>query len=71
MTMTDTGFVARRATVEDLPQLLPLWRLENLPADELEKRFSCLIRSVQAFSSDSQRFREQVLKTNKPFLLLL
>lgn len=40
MTMTETGFVARRATVEDLPQLLPLWRLENLPADDLERRFT-------------------------------
>ena len=40
MTMTETGFVARRATVEDLPQLLPLWRLEHLQADDLEKRFT-------------------------------
>jgi N-acetylglutamate synthase-like GNAT family acetyltransferase len=29
----------RRATVDDLPKLASLWREENLPADELEKRF--------------------------------
>jgi len=33
-------YVARRATVEDLPQLAALWRLEQLPADALEKRFT-------------------------------
>jgi N-acetylglutamate synthase-like GNAT family acetyltransferase len=33
-------YVARRATVEDLPQLVALWRLEQLPADVLEKRFT-------------------------------
>lgn len=32
--------IARRATVEDLPQLLVLWRLERLPADQLEKRLT-------------------------------
>jgi N-acetylglutamate synthase-like GNAT family acetyltransferase len=31
---------ARRATVEDLPQLAALWTLERLSADELEKRFT-------------------------------
>ena len=30
---------ARRATVEDLPQLISLWQLEQLPAASLEKRF--------------------------------
>lgn len=40
MTMTETRYVARRATVEDLPQLLALWRLEQLPAESLEKRFT-------------------------------
>lgn len=38
--MTDTRLVTRRATVEDLPQLIPLWRLEQLPAEALEKRFT-------------------------------
>lgn len=33
-------YVARRATVEDLPQLVALWRLEQLPADALEKRLT-------------------------------
>ena len=33
-------FVARRATVEDLPQLNSLWMLEQLPAEVLEKRFT-------------------------------
>lgn len=32
--------VTRRATVEDLPQLVALWRLEQLPAELLEKRFT-------------------------------
>jgi len=36
----------------------------NLNFDELEKRFSCLIRSVQGFSSDAQRFRDQVCSTH-------
>jgi hypothetical protein len=27
---------ARRATVEDLPQLISLWQLEQLPAASLE-----------------------------------
>ena len=38
--MTETRYAARRATVEDLPQLLALWRLEQLPAEVLEKRFT-------------------------------
>lgn len=29
----------RRATVEDVPRLIPLWKLEELPWQELEKRF--------------------------------
>ncbi len=33
-------FQVRRATLEDLPQLLPLWRTERLPAAALEKRFT-------------------------------
>ena len=40
MTMTAAPYVARRATVEDLPQLLALWELERLPAAALEKRFT-------------------------------
>lgn len=41
MTMTAAPhYVTRRATVEDLPQLIPLWQLEQLPAAELEKRFT-------------------------------
>lgn len=39
VTMTDKQFVTRRATVEDLPQLIALWRLERLP-ETLEKRFT-------------------------------
>ncbi len=38
--MTDTQYVTRRATVEDLPQLLALWQLEQLPTEILEKRFT-------------------------------
>jgi N-acetylglutamate synthase-like GNAT family acetyltransferase len=30
----------RRATVDDLPQLMELWRAAHLPADELEKQFT-------------------------------
>jgi N-acetylglutamate synthase-like GNAT family acetyltransferase len=40
MPMTEPRLVARRATVEDLPQLLDLWRLERLPAEALEKRLT-------------------------------
>lgn len=41
MPMTATPkFVTRRATVEDLPQLISLWQLERLHADALEKRFT-------------------------------
>ena len=40
MAMTEPRPVARRATVEDLPQLLALWRLEQLPAAALEKRLT-------------------------------
>ena len=41
MTMTAApDYVTRRATVEDLPQLISLWKLEQLPADVLEKRFT-------------------------------
>lgn len=31
---------ARRATIEDLPQLISLWQLEQLPTSALEKRFT-------------------------------
>lgn len=31
---------ARRATIEDLPQLTALWQLERLDADALERRFT-------------------------------
>lgn len=37
MTLPNTQ--ARRCTVDDLPKLTELWRSENLPAEELEKRF--------------------------------
>ncbi len=40
MTMTEPRHIARRATVEDLPQLLALWRLEQLPDGALEKRLT-------------------------------
>src|SRR6266576_1716674 len=38
--MTQTRYVTRRATVEDLPQLIALWRLERLPSEMLEKCFT-------------------------------
>jgi N-acetylglutamate synthase-like GNAT family acetyltransferase len=37
--MSTPQLQVRRATIDDLPKLAPLWREENLPADELEKRF--------------------------------
>lgn len=37
--MTDANVQVRRATIEDIPQLVSLWRQENLPSAELEKRF--------------------------------
>lgn len=40
MFMTPTSYVTRRATIGDLPQLISLWRLEQLPADALEKCFT-------------------------------
>lgn len=51
MTMTEPRLATRRATVEDLPQLMPLWRLERLPADALEKRFT----EFQIVSDDAGR----------------
>lgn len=38
-TMSNPTLQVRRATIDDLPKLLPLWRKENLPAQELEGRF--------------------------------
>lgn len=37
--MTTPNPQVRRATIEDLPNLVELWRQENLPAQDLEKRF--------------------------------
>jgi len=34
------GHQARRATTDDLPQLLALWRAAQLPTEELEKQFT-------------------------------
>jgi N-acetylglutamate synthase-like GNAT family acetyltransferase len=42
-------YQARRATVEDLPQLTSLWQLEQLPAPALEKRF----KEFQVVSDDT------------------
>lgn len=40
MPMNLASMHARRATIEDLPQLTPLWELEQLPTDDLERRFT-------------------------------
>jgi N-acetylglutamate synthase-like GNAT family acetyltransferase len=37
--MSTSQFQVRRATIDDLPKLVPLWREENLDASDLEKRF--------------------------------
>ena len=37
--MTTSNLQVRRATIEDLPKLVELWRQENLPSENLEKRF--------------------------------
>lgn len=37
--MTTTNHQVRRANIEDLPQLVPLWQAEGLGDAELEKRF--------------------------------
>jgi hypothetical protein len=37
--MTTPSLPARRATIEDLQKLAPLWAREGLPAEELGKRF--------------------------------
>lgn len=34
------NYRVRRATLDDLPQLLVLWKIENLPAAQLEKRLT-------------------------------
>jgi len=34
--MSTPTLQVRRATVDDIPKLVPLWRQENLPAQELE-----------------------------------
>jgi N-acetylglutamate synthase-like GNAT family acetyltransferase len=44
-------FVTRRATVDDLPQLISLWQLEQLPAEALEKRLT----EFQIVSDDAGR----------------
>ncbi|MBA4148010.1 MAG: hypothetical protein H0X66_07820 [Verrucomicrobia bacterium] len=38
--MTATDYKVRRATTDDLPQLIELWRATHLPVDLLEKRFT-------------------------------
>jgi N-acetylglutamate synthase-like GNAT family acetyltransferase len=37
--MSNPVLQVRRATVDDIPKLIPLWRQENLPAQDLEGRF--------------------------------
>jgi len=37
--MSNSTLQVRRATIDDLPKLLPLWQKENLPVQELESRF--------------------------------
>ena len=37
--MSTPALQVRRATIDDLPSLLPLWQKENLPAKDLEGRF--------------------------------
>jgi len=37
--MTTPSLQVRRATVEDLSKLVPLWKAENLSSEDLEKRF--------------------------------
>jgi N-acetylglutamate synthase-like GNAT family acetyltransferase len=39
VSMTTPNLQVRRATIEDLPKLAALWRQEDLPVQELEKRF--------------------------------
>jgi len=38
--MDIASFKIRRATVDDLPQLIELWQIENLPWQELERRLT-------------------------------
>jgi hypothetical protein len=44
-------YVTRRATMEDLSQLISLWQIEQLPADALERRFT----EFQVVSDDHGR----------------
>jgi N-acetylglutamate synthase-like GNAT family acetyltransferase len=37
--MTTPNLQVRRATIEDLPRLVALWKAEGLPAGQLDKRF--------------------------------
>ncbi|MCI0745038.1 MAG: hypothetical protein L0Y58_06505 [Verrucomicrobia subdivision 3 bacterium] len=37
--MSTPPFQIRRATIDDLPHLSAMWRAENLPVEDLEKRF--------------------------------
>jgi len=37
--MTTPNLQVRRATIDDLPRLVPLWQREDLPWEALEKRF--------------------------------
>lgn len=38
--MNPTGLTVRRAVVDDLPQLIQLWKIEKLPWEVLEKKFT-------------------------------
>lgn len=38
--MSTANFKVRRATVDDLPQLIELWKLENMPWEVLEKKLT-------------------------------
>ena len=41
-----SAFQVRRATSEDVSQLVPLWQTENLPAEELARRFTEFLVAV-------------------------
>src|SRR5690349_1878975 len=54
----------RRATLEDLPGLKKLWELNNLPVQELEKRFTEFQLAIDAWEQIAGAIGLKVVKNH-------